>query len=72
MTRIDPITLEVIEASFVNIVREMRATLIRTSFSPILYEVHDFSCALLNPEGRENLSGCRRTSPFTSSPHVSM
>jgi N-methylhydantoinase B len=51
MTRIDPITLEVIEASFVNIVREMRATLIRTSFSPILYEVHDFSCALLNPEG---------------------
>ncbi|MCK5551888.1 MAG: hydantoinase B/oxoprolinase family protein, partial [Deltaproteobacteria bacterium] len=51
MTRIDPITLEVIEASFVNIVREMRATIIRTSFSPILYEVHDFSCALLNPEG---------------------
>lgn len=51
MTPIDPITLEVIEASFVNIVRGMRATLIRTSYSPILYEVHDFSCALLNSQG---------------------
>jgi N-methylhydantoinase B len=50
-TSVDPITGEVIDAGLRYTVREMRATLIRLSYSPILYETHDFSCALLDAEG---------------------
>src|ERR1700754_765586 len=48
---VDPITGEVIESGLRYVVREMRATLIRLSYSPILYETHDFSCALLDTDG---------------------
>lgn len=50
-TGVDPVTGEVIEAGLRYVVREMRATLIRLSYSPILYETHDFSCALLDTDG---------------------
>ncbi len=48
---VDPITVEVIQGSFITTVRNMRATLIRTSFAPILYDTRDLSCALLSPTG---------------------
>jgi N-methylhydantoinase B len=48
---VDAITGEVIDAGLRYTVREMRATLIRLSYSPILYETHDFSCALLDADG---------------------
>jgi N-methylhydantoinase B len=48
---VDAITGEVIDAGLRYTVREMRATLIRLSYSPILYETHDFSCALLDSDG---------------------
>ncbi|NKB35613.1 MAG: hypothetical protein GKR93_00400 [Gammaproteobacteria bacterium] len=47
----DPITVEVVQGSFITTVRNMRATLIRTSFAPILYDTRDLSCALLSPTG---------------------
>ncbi len=50
-TAVDPITLEVIQGSLINAVRQMRATLIRTSYAPILYDTRDLSCALLSPVG---------------------
>ncbi|MDO8212578.1 hydantoinase B/oxoprolinase family protein [Conexibacter sp. CPCC 206217] len=50
-TPVNAITGEVIDAGLRYVVREMRATLIRLSYSPILYETHDFSCALLDPAG---------------------
>lgn len=50
-TQVDSITGEVIDAGLRYTVREMRATLIRLSYSPILYETHDFSCALLDGAG---------------------
>ena len=50
-TGVDAITGEVIDAGLRYTVREMRATLIRLSYSPILYETHDFSCALLDSDG---------------------
>lgn len=46
--RIDPITLEVVCEGIVSIVREMRASIIRASYSPIIYELDDFSCAMFN------------------------
>ena len=48
---IDPITLEVICESLIAVVREMRATIIRASYSSVIYEFDDFSCALFGPNG---------------------
>ncbi len=47
---VDPITLEVVCEGLRAIVKEMRATIIRASFSSAIYELDDFSCALFNPE----------------------
>lgn len=47
-TAIDPITLEVVCESLIAVVREMRASIIRASYSPVIYELDDFSCALFN------------------------
>ncbi|MGE3698068.1 MAG: hydantoinase B/oxoprolinase family protein, partial [Hyphomicrobiaceae bacterium] len=44
----DPITLEVVCEGLVAIVREMRASIIRASYSPAIYELDDFSCAIFN------------------------
>jgi len=51
-TTIDPIRREVISAALRYVVREMRTTLIRSSYSPILYETHDLSCCLCTPDGQ--------------------
>ncbi len=45
---INPITLEVVCESMISIVREMRASIIRASYSPVIYELDDFSCAIFN------------------------
>ena len=50
-TDIGPITLEVVCEGLRAIVKEMRATIIRASFSSVIYERDDFSCALFNPGG---------------------
>lgn len=50
-TTIDPITLEIVNEELVNIVREMRGNMIRTAFSSAVCEMHDMSCAILDPEG---------------------
>ena len=48
---LDPITLEVVCQGLIAIVREMRATIIRPSFSSVIYEFDDFSCAVFGPGG---------------------
>jgi N-methylhydantoinase B len=48
---VNPITLEVVCESLIAIVREMRATIIRASYSSVIYEFDDFSCALFGTEG---------------------
>ena len=45
---VDPITLEVVCEGLIAIVREMRASIIRASYSPAIYELDDFSCALFS------------------------
>ncbi|MGQ0655697.1 MAG: hydantoinase B/oxoprolinase family protein, partial [Betaproteobacteria bacterium] len=45
---VDPITLEVVCEGLIAVVREMRASIIRSSFLPVIYELDDFSCALFN------------------------
>lgn len=49
---IDPITLEVVCEGLTAIVREMRANIIRASYSSVIYEMDDFSCALFAPDGQ--------------------
>ena len=51
MNQVDPITLEVVRGYLVSTVYQMRATLMRTAYAPILYESLDFSCGLLNTKG---------------------
>ena len=52
MTLVDPITLEVVCEGLIAIVREMRATVIRASYSPVIWDMDDFSCALFDPQGQ--------------------
>jgi N-methylhydantoinase B len=49
---IDPITLEVVCEGLIAIVREMRANIIRASYSSVIYEMDDFSCGLFGPDGK--------------------
>ena len=51
MLHLDPITLEVVRGYLVSTVLQMRATLVRTAYAPILYETRDFSCGLMTAQG---------------------
>ncbi|MEP7299961.1 MAG: hydantoinase B/oxoprolinase family protein [Caldimonas sp.] len=44
--------LELVRESLVAVVNEMRANIIHSSYSSIIYEGHDFSCALVAADGR--------------------
>lgn len=50
MKSIDQITLEVVVEGLIAIVREMRANVVRTSYSAAVYELDDFSCGLFNSD----------------------
>jgi N-methylhydantoinase B len=52
MPPIDPITLEVLTEGLISIVREMRATVLRSARSVAIYEGKDFSCALFDPSSQ--------------------
>jgi N-methylhydantoinase B len=62
----DPITREVVQNRLISIVREMSTTLQRAAYSPIIFEVKDFSSVLLRPnaelvaqaEGIPGFLGC--------------
>ena len=51
MNNIDPITTEIIRNAFIAIANDMNAALIRSAFTPIIYEGKDCSVALLDAEG---------------------
>ncbi|GMR10020.1 MAG: hydantoinase B/oxoprolinase family protein [Anaerolineae bacterium] len=48
---IDPITTEIIRNAFVSTAQDMNATLIRSAYTPIIYEGKDCSVALLDEHG---------------------
>ena len=52
MASVDPITYEVLRARLDGIVREMEKAVFRTGFSTIVRESHDFSCGVLDKQGR--------------------
>ena len=47
----DPVTTEIIRNAFVSIAQDMNATLIRSAYTPIIYEGKDCSVALLDRRG---------------------
>jgi N-methylhydantoinase B len=51
--KIDPITLEVVRNRLIAASRDIRRTVEHAAYSPILYEVVDFSCGIL--DGDANL-----------------
>jgi len=48
--KVDPITLEVIRNRLIAASRDIRRTIERAAYSPILYEVVDFSCGILDSD----------------------
>jgi N-methylhydantoinase B len=60
VTRIDPVTLEVLRNALPAIADEMSVDLQRTSYNMMIYEVRDYCCALLDAQGRlisQNIGG---------------
>ncbi len=51
MSNIDPITTEIIRNAFISIANDMNATLIRSAFTPVIYEGKDCSVALIDAHG---------------------
>lgn len=49
--QVDAVTLEVIRAGLISIVREMSVALTRTAYSTIIRDVHDFSCVVFDARG---------------------
>jgi N-methylhydantoinase B len=59
-TRLDPITLEVLRNALPAIANEMSLDLQRSSYNMMIYEVGDYSCAILAPDGAliaQNMGG---------------
>lgn len=52
MSGLDGAQVEVIRSYLLSAAEEMRATLIRTSFNPVIYEVHDFGLSLYDADLR--------------------
>lgn len=52
MSGSDVITSAVIRESLASIVREMRRSMVRSSYSSIIYEGYDFSCVIIDGQGR--------------------
>ncbi len=52
MTSTDPVTLEILANGFASVAEEMGASLIRSSYSPIIREMLDCSCAVFDRHGR--------------------
>jgi len=51
------VKLELVRESLIAVVSEMRANVIRASYSSVIFEGHDFSCALMTSDGRQIAQG---------------
>ena len=51
MSKIDPISTEIIRNAFISIAQDMNAALIRSAYTPIIYEGKDCVVALLDEKG---------------------
>ncbi len=49
---VDPVTVEVIRNGFLSIARQMNNNLVRSAYTPIIYEMHDCSVGVFDRNGR--------------------
>jgi len=49
---VDPVTVEVIRNGFLSIARQMNNNLVRSAYTPIIYEMHDCSVGVFDRRGR--------------------
>ena len=56
-TKFDPITLEILWKRLVSIVDEADASVIRTAFSSLLRDAHDYTCMFTDSRGQELVQG---------------
>lgn len=54
---IDPVTVEVIRKKMASIVEQIETNLVRTAYSPLIYEYKDFAVGLVDQEGRLIVQG---------------
>ena len=59
MTRVDPITFEVVNNALVGVAEQMAATILRTSYSTVIREMLDYSTAVFDLQGRIIAQSCR-------------
>lgn len=59
MSRVDPITFEVVNNALVGVAEQMAATILRTSYSTVIREMLDYSTAVFDLEGRIIAQSCR-------------
>src|SRR5436309_631812 len=52
MTQVDPVTREILRNSLIASSEEMKTAILKTSHSPIVNEMRDFSCNLFDPMGQ--------------------
>lgn len=69
MTRLDPVTFEVIKNGFVNLVDQMAEQMLRTCYSFVIYN-RDFSCALCDAEGNTVMQGTQDISVHVGTLHL--
>ena len=51
MKKADPISTEIIRNAFISIAQDMNAVLIRSAYTPVIYEGKDCVVALLDEKG---------------------
>ena len=51
MKKIDPVSTEIIRNAFISIAEDMNAALIRSAYTPVIYEGKDCVVALLDEKG---------------------
>ena len=51
MNKIDPVSTEIIRNTFISIAEDMNAALIRSAYTPVIYEGKDCVVALLDENG---------------------
>lgn len=70
MSRVDPITLEVIRNGLASIADEMALIVMRSAYSPVVRDIMDYSTALCDPQGRVIAQGLTLPIQLCSFPRV--
>lgn len=70
MSRVDPITLEVIRNGLSSIADEMALIIMRSAYSPVVRDIMDYSTGLCDPQGRIIAQGLTLPIQLCSFPRV--